>query len=148
MWGIVPRLPPSEGLRLFSSQNFSRTIPHIVNRTHTSYLLAYENGTECSETLIFKLQTPVNHPEESTKVFFSLVAQSRSRCRNCGKISLRQGDFVPSGKKIFFITVVRTTECHDDLIFSKDKSLVFRSTWINRLHIRNLKKNPKFRMFK
>jgi hypothetical protein len=26
------------------------------------YLLAYEDGTECSETLAFKLQTPVNHP--------------------------------------------------------------------------------------
>jgi hypothetical protein len=32
-------------------QNFSRNILHILNRSHTSYLLAYEDGTECSETL-------------------------------------------------------------------------------------------------
>jgi hypothetical protein len=29
------------------------------------YLLAYEDGTECSKTSVFKVQTPVNHPEES-----------------------------------------------------------------------------------
>jgi hypothetical protein len=33
----------------------------------TSFLLAYEDGTECSETLPFKLQTPGNNPEESTR---------------------------------------------------------------------------------
>jgi hypothetical protein len=38
---------------------------HAYYEVHTSYLLAYEDGTECSETLAFKLQTPVNHPEES-----------------------------------------------------------------------------------
>jgi hypothetical protein len=25
----------------------------------------YEDGTECSETVVFKLQTPVNHPEDN-----------------------------------------------------------------------------------
>jgi hypothetical protein len=36
-----------------------------LNAKYISYLHAYEDGTECSETLAFKLKTPVNHPEES-----------------------------------------------------------------------------------
>jgi hypothetical protein len=32
---------------------------------NTSYLLTYKDGTMCSEMLAFKLQTPVNNPEES-----------------------------------------------------------------------------------
>jgi hypothetical protein len=31
---------------------------------HTSHPLTYEDGTECSEMLAFKLQMLVNHPEE------------------------------------------------------------------------------------
>jgi hypothetical protein len=52
------------GSGYFSSQTFPRTVPHIVNRSHTSYLPAYEDGTVCSETSAFKLQTPENKPEE------------------------------------------------------------------------------------
>ena len=29
------------------------------------YLLAYEGGTECSETSAYKIQTPGNYPEEN-----------------------------------------------------------------------------------
>jgi len=29
------------------------------------HLSAYEDGTECSETSAYKVQTPVNYPEES-----------------------------------------------------------------------------------
>ena len=29
------------------------------------YLSAYEDGTECSETSAYKIQTPGNYPEES-----------------------------------------------------------------------------------
>jgi len=32
---------------------------------HSPYLPAYENGTECSETSTYKIQTPGNYPEES-----------------------------------------------------------------------------------
>jgi hypothetical protein len=31
------------------------------------YLLAYEDGTDCYDTLAFTLQTPVNHPEETIR---------------------------------------------------------------------------------
>jgi hypothetical protein len=42
---------------------------HTHTRTHTFYthLPAYEDGTECSETSAYKLQTPGNYPEESIK---------------------------------------------------------------------------------
>jgi len=33
--------------------------------SHTSYQPAYEDGTECSETSAYKIQTPGNYPEES-----------------------------------------------------------------------------------
>jgi len=32
---------------------------------NSSYLPAYEHGTECSETLAHKIPTPRNYPEES-----------------------------------------------------------------------------------
>jgi hypothetical protein len=32
---------------------------------YSSYLPAYEDGTECSETSAYKFQTPVNYPEEN-----------------------------------------------------------------------------------
>jgi hypothetical protein len=59
---LLPR-----GSGYFSSQTFSRTIPHILNRSHTSYLLAYEDGTECSETFAFKLLTAENKPVYSIR---------------------------------------------------------------------------------
>jgi len=34
---------------------------------HFSYLPAFEDGTECSETSAYKIQTPENYPEESTQ---------------------------------------------------------------------------------
>jgi len=36
---------------------------------NSSYLLAYEDGTQCSETSAYKIQTPGNYPEESIKQF-------------------------------------------------------------------------------
>jgi len=35
---------------------------------HTSYLPAYEDGPECSETSVYKVQTPENYPEESIQL--------------------------------------------------------------------------------
>jgi hypothetical protein len=39
---------------------------HNKEVLHTYSLMKMEQ-TECSETLAFKLQTPVNHPEESVR---------------------------------------------------------------------------------
>jgi len=38
-----------------------------LSPSHSSYLPACEDGKECSETTAYKIQTPGNYPEESTK---------------------------------------------------------------------------------
>jgi len=38
-----------------------------VGMKYTSYLPAYGDGTECSETSAYKIQAPGNYPEESTQ---------------------------------------------------------------------------------
>jgi len=37
----------------------------ILKPSHSSYLSAYEDGTECSETVTYKIQMLGNYPEES-----------------------------------------------------------------------------------
>jgi len=42
---------------------------NILKPSHSSYLSAYEDGTECSETSAHKIQMPRNYPEESIQQF-------------------------------------------------------------------------------
>jgi hypothetical protein len=37
----------------------------IPKSSYSSYLPAYEDGTECSEPSAYKIQTPENYPEEN-----------------------------------------------------------------------------------
>jgi hypothetical protein len=39
--------------------------PKLLSNLVIIYLLAYEDGTECSEKLAYKIQKPGNHPEEN-----------------------------------------------------------------------------------
>jgi hypothetical protein len=50
---------------IFEPNLFPYKNPSVVNPNHPSYLPAYENGTEYSETSAYKIQTPGNYPEES-----------------------------------------------------------------------------------
>jgi hypothetical protein len=43
---------------------FPNKYPNILKPSHSSYLPACEDGTECSETLAYKIQTPGNYQEE------------------------------------------------------------------------------------
>jgi len=45
-------------------QTFRNTLFHL-HRHVGAHLSAYEDGTECSETSAYKIQTPGNHPKES-----------------------------------------------------------------------------------
>jgi len=55
-------------LRLFSSQSFSHIhTPKFLKSSHSSYLPACEDETECSETSAYKIQSPGNYPEESVQ---------------------------------------------------------------------------------
>jgi len=38
---------------------------NLFLRNFVEHLLAYEDGTECSETSAYKIQTPGNYPEEN-----------------------------------------------------------------------------------
>jgi len=43
---------------------------NILKPSHSSYLSAYKDGTEFSETSAYKIQTPGNYPEESIQQNF------------------------------------------------------------------------------
>jgi len=52
----------------FHMPTFRNTLFHLriqVGMKYTSYLPAYEGGTECSETSAYKIQTPGNYPEKA-----------------------------------------------------------------------------------
>jgi len=50
---------------IFEPNPFPYKYPNILKLNHSSYLPAYLDGTECSETSAYKIQTPENYPEES-----------------------------------------------------------------------------------
>jgi hypothetical protein len=53
-------------LKLFSSQTFSRiNTLTFLKPSHSSYIPAYKDGTECSERSAYKIQTPGNYTEEN-----------------------------------------------------------------------------------
>ena len=89
--GYLPCHPPYCWLRLFSSQTFSRITPqHFSNLVHSSHLPDYEDGTVCSETSAYKIQTSGNYPEEGTQQVHSyLYALAFSVTRNICRFALR-----------------------------------------------------------
>jgi hypothetical protein len=64
-----------------SSQTFSPIISH--SSSFYSHLPAYEDGTVCSETSAYKLQTPRNYPKESiqqmNRLIYSLINAGKSK---------------------------------------------------------------------
>jgi hypothetical protein len=53
------------GSGYFRTKHFWYKYSTIFKLSHPLYLSAYEDGTECSETSAYKIQTPGNYPEES-----------------------------------------------------------------------------------
>jgi hypothetical protein len=53
---------------IFESGLLPCEFPNNLNPGYSSYIPAYEGGTGCSETLVYKLQTPVNNPEETCNI--------------------------------------------------------------------------------
>jgi hypothetical protein len=47
----------------------------ILKPSYSSYLPAYENGTECSETSAYKIQKPGNYPEENIEHSLLMLAR-------------------------------------------------------------------------
>jgi hypothetical protein len=90
-----PTLTPSpffQSAQIIFDQTFSLWVPQLFSNLVVLHLLAYEDGTECSETSAYKIQTPGNYPEEniqhtehgkclkSRKLFDSLVALEEGQC--------------------------------------------------------------------
>jgi hypothetical protein len=72
----LPFHPPSYGLRLFSSLTFSHiNNPTFLKPSHTSYLPAYEDGTECSEMSTYTIQTLGNYPRKHTNCTILHIAK-------------------------------------------------------------------------
>ena len=51
----------------FYMPTFRNSLFHLHRRVGSSYLPAFKDGTVCSETSAYKIQTPGNYPEESTQ---------------------------------------------------------------------------------
>ena len=84
-WGI--RHPPPYLLVLFSSQPSPVWIPQQFSDAVILHLPAYENGTGCSETSAYRIQTPGNYPEESIqqkRISFCLL------CKRCTEESITE----------------------------------------------------------
>jgi hypothetical protein len=62
---------------------------------------AYEDGTECSETSAYKIQTPGNYPEENM-TFFSIRFLNLSLFIYCEKIDMFESLIAP---EVFFATL-------------------------------------------
>ena len=57
-----------EGNNPHKGQTFSHmNTLTFLKPSHLSYRPAYEDGTECSDTSAYKIQTPGNYPEESVQ---------------------------------------------------------------------------------
>jgi hypothetical protein len=62
----LPCHPPSYWLWLFLSQTFSCiNTPTFLKPSHSSYLPAYADGTQCSETSAYKIQTQGNYQKKA-----------------------------------------------------------------------------------
>jgi hypothetical protein len=59
---------------IFEPNLFPYKYPNILKPSHSSYLPAYEDGTECSETSAYKIQTPGNYPLNELIVILLAVA--------------------------------------------------------------------------
>ena len=53
------------GLSYFQAKPSVICIPQLFSNLVIIYLLTYEDGTECSETSAYKIQTLGNYPEEN-----------------------------------------------------------------------------------
>jgi hypothetical protein len=61
--GLLPSFQLAQAI--FEPNIFLYKYPYILKPSHSSYLSANEDGTECSKTSAYKIRMPGNYPEES-----------------------------------------------------------------------------------
>ena len=77
----------------FICRRFGTLCSIFIGRWFFTHLPAYEDGTECSETSTYKIQTPGNYPEESTQ--HSEHGENLKSRISCPCQSLKCGFFSP-----------------------------------------------------
>jgi hypothetical protein len=60
---------------------FFSVIHRDLNFIRQHFGTLYEDGTECSETSAYKIQTPGNYPEENIQQEFSIAIDEVSKSR-------------------------------------------------------------------
>jgi hypothetical protein len=65
MHGATIKKPEPIDSGFFRAKLFPYKYSNILKPSYSSYLSAYEDGTECSETSAYKIHTTGNYPEES-----------------------------------------------------------------------------------
>jgi len=58
---------------IFEPNLFPYKYSKVFKPKYLSYLSAYEDGTECSETSAYKIQTPGNYPEQSIQYYLIIL---------------------------------------------------------------------------
>jgi hypothetical protein len=86
----VTHLPIALGY--FQAKPVPLWIPQLFSNLVIIHLLAYKDGTECSETSAYKIQTPGNYPEENIQ-HTEHGESLKSRGQNC--CLLRSGNVFP-----------------------------------------------------
>ena len=69
--GLAGKLLKPTGLSYFQAKPSPVWIPKLFSNLVIVYLLAYENGTECSETSAYKIQTPGELPSRKHTIDLS-----------------------------------------------------------------------------
>jgi hypothetical protein len=128
-WGIYT----GKGMarkQLFSNQTFSRIrTATFLKPSHSSYLPAYEDGTECSETSAYKIQTLGNYPEQSIQysergrsLKLKLFSNSLSKCPPYFPGQNKWHFLLGSLKKTYkILTYSMCDACQGNLVHGDDK---------------------------
>jgi len=61
----IARSKRKEAQAIFEPNLFPYKYSSILKSSHSSSLSTYEDGTQCTEMLAYKIQTPENYPDES-----------------------------------------------------------------------------------
>jgi hypothetical protein len=93
------------GSGYFEPHLFPYEYPNISQTWSFLHLPAYEDGTVCSETSAYKIQTPGNYPEESIQQIICTnnvnTSTSSTTNFNCNQMLLLGYMFRPRAKIIF-----------------------------------------------
>jgi hypothetical protein len=101
----LPVTLPSDCLRLFSNQTvtpykYPKYLIPVILPAYT----AYEDGTQCSETSAYKIQTTGNHPKERIQVILSWANLVSEEIRGSQQLRRYHAWSLKAGNKLYLPT--------------------------------------------